>query len=155
MSVFKGGAEIADCFVGGTPVKEIWKGNTLVWVPVSLSDQSISERRANPNSAQATYQLNTDGNVYAVRNQTGSTLLERYAADPSAYQARVTMVAGTLTIGDATDTWLALTSTRQWGVSQSSVGANDAVFDVEIRRADTLQVMDTARISVSAIVDPN
>lgn len=68
-----------------------------------------------------------------------------------AFEAMLETSSGTLSSGTA-DSWLALSSTRSWEVSQNGVGTKTFTGTLKIRRGST--VMDTAAISLTATVTP-
>lgn len=67
------------------------------------------------------------------------------------YEARATLNSGSLTSG-TTGSWLALSSSREWTVTDSVFDLNpvEAEILVEIRNATTLAVIDSATVTLSA-----
>ena len=53
-------------------------------------------------------------------------------------------------IGGTTSTWVSLDSNRQWSLTRASEGASEAVLTVQIRNASTLDVLDTATVTLQA-----
>jgi len=80
----------------------------------------------NPGStADAQYQLSSGGGAYEIVNSGAATLLYDWcvpASEAANYEVYATVVTGSLSGGSAaTDTWLALSSTRTWLVSTGGV----------------------------------
>ena len=67
----------------------------------------------------------------------------------SGYEARFTILSGTLSTGTA-GSWLNLGTTRTWTVSRSTIGSTICQGTVEIRDAATLAVLATATITLEA-----
>jgi hypothetical protein len=100
---------------------------------VVVTNQSIVASSAG--TATATYRLGSDGKVYEVVNGT-PTELEQWCTPTSSagnYEARVTVTVGSLSSG-TTGSWLALTSTRDWTLQETTPGnTSNCTFTVEIR----------------------
>lgn len=118
-------------------------GMTTAAPPVSIIDTAVSDDVFYPASSTASYSLDSSGSPWM-----------NYGT-PANYECRATLTSGTFTSGTA-GSWLALTSTRTWSVTQSgSVGTKGAIFTLEIRNASTLEVYDSATIDIHATVsDP-
>jgi len=125
-------------------------------VVISITDQNIFGFDAP--SAYAYYFLTAGGQVEQSTDPGGinPTNLEQWCTPTSAasnYEARVTVTSGALTGGSGAGTWLALSSTRNWYVSESVSGStNICDFLVEIRRTGTTTVLDSANITLEAQV---
>jgi hypothetical protein len=118
-----------------------------------LEAASYETIRVSPNSAQVAVELRTDGDFYTVTNAV-SLLRYRWllGGAVSQFEARATTTSGTLSTGTA-GTWLPLSSTQGWGVSQASVGFKSCTFTLEIRDAASLVVLASASITLSATVE--
>ena len=121
---------------------------------VTISNQTISDLDA---SAAYAYYFLTAGGQVEQSTQAGGinpTNLEQWCTPTSAvalFEARVTVTSGGLSGGSGTGTWLALSSTRNWYVEEFTSGnSNLCIFTVDIRRASTGTIVDTATIDLSA-----
>lgn len=118
-------------------------------VTVSISNTSVSDNELYPTAAEAAIEFTSTGTI-----STGGTWLIG-STTGSSYEARATIVSGSLSGGsDVTGSWLALSSNRTWLVSRSSFGTSTCVFDLEIGLAGASSALDTARITLSAAVEP-
>lgn len=122
---------------------------------ISIADRTASSLTTSPTTATATYRLETDGDIGAsAGNNTvvdvGDWVSPKGGAS-DAYEARATIVSGSLTSG-TTGTWQGLGTQRTWTLNQPSAGTGPAtcVFTLEIRRASDSVVLDTATITLSA-----
>lgn len=112
---------------------------------VSIADQSISKIGAGITSAS--YSLQSGGNTVDQDDSVLETwLLSGAAADYGVYVTKTgDSVTGSL------GSWLALSSTRTWGVTAVlSPETKFATLTVQIRNATTLVVLDTATVTLSA-----
>jgi hypothetical protein len=122
-------------------------------VVISISNESIFALSFAPDDATAAYRLNSNGQVESLVNGSPTTL-EQWCTPTSAagnYEARVTVTSGALSSG-TTGTWLALSTSRTWSVTQSGAGSSFCSFTVEIRRTGTTTVLDSALIDLVADV---
>lgn len=103
-------------------------------------------------TADAQYQLGTGGGAFQVVNSGGATLLYAWcvpASQAANYEVYASLVSGSLSGGSsATDTWLALTTTRAWLVS--TVTLQYATLNVGIRRIGTTTILASADINLVA-----
>jgi hypothetical protein len=107
----------------------------------------------NPGStADAQYQLSSGGVANEIVNSGLATRLYDWcvpASQASNYEVYATVVSGSLSGGSAaTDTWLALSTTRTWFVSTTSVLS--AELNVGIRRIGTTTILGSADIYLTA-----
>jgi hypothetical protein len=107
----------------------------------------------NPGSvADAQYQLGTGGGAFEIVNSGMASLLYNWcvpASETANYEVYASLVAGSLSGGSsATDTWLAMTSTRTWLVSTG--GVLYATLNVGIRRIGTTTILGSADIDLYA-----
>lgn len=103
-------------------------------------------------TASAAYRLNANGNVEYSANGGAYSVLEAWcvpAAQAANYECYATLVSGTVTSGTL-DTWLALSSSRTWSVSQINVGVESAILNIGIRRIGTSTVLAAADIELTA-----
>lgn len=101
----------------------------------------------------AEYQLRDTGIERSVNNSS-VTDIGNYVepvANAGQYEARLTVSTGTFA-GAATGSWLALTTTRIWSVTQSVVGTNYATGTIEIRRTGSTTTIDSATVDLTAEV---
>jgi hypothetical protein len=134
--------------------------------PVNLDPHTISGADfevINPSTATATFTLNSSGVAQATTVGSGSNppagttnyTDEWMRVGPnSAYEARATLVSGTLSSGTV-GTWQVLSTTRSWTVTSSVGGGGghagkDCTILVEIRDASTLVVIDSDNIALSS-----
>jgi len=118
-------------------------------ITVQLSNANPSDTAVNPFNPNATYTLTNGGDVQTNAGSIGSWVVPTSAAG-SAYEARLSYVSGsTITTGTA-GSWLSLGTSRNWGLSTTSVGTVSGVYTAEIRNASTLAVLATATITFSA-----
>jgi hypothetical protein len=102
--------------------------------------------------ASATYRLNSSGNAEYSENGGGYSVLEAWcipAAQAANYECYATLVSGNLTSGTL-NTWLALSSSRSWNVTQSAPGVDSATINVGIRRVGTTTILASADIEMNA-----
>lgn len=128
---------------------------------VNAPSISLTRLTVSPANATCSFRIDADGYIYRTF-QGGTNLKNPQWCDPTGsaglYEARVTRTggsAGSFTSGtDAT--WLALTTSRTWSLTESTdgVATSDIVFTIEIREASTGTVVSTtAGNSLTAIVD--
>ena len=118
---------------------------------VSITNQTLNSTSFS-GAASCAYRLNLLGTVQ--RGNTGVfNTLETWLlfGSNSAYEARVTMITGTLTAGTV-GTWLGLATSRDWSITDSTSGDGSVTcsFTVEIRDAASLVVLDSATIELTA-----
>ena len=103
-------------------------------------------------TASAQYELNSGGGAFKSINGGASTLLYNWcvpAGQAANYEVYASLVSGSLSAGSsATDTWLALTSTRNWLVSTTTL--KYATINVGIRRVGTTTILASADINLEA-----
>jgi len=102
---------------------------------VQLSNVSVSSIGAG--SQTATYTLESDGDVMS--NSTifgpvdeGDWVTPKTSA-PGTYEARATLDSGDTPTGTL-NTWQALTSNRAWSLTQATVGSQQAILTIQIRK---------------------
>ena len=113
---------------------------------------SVFDLVANPATAGASFSLENVGDV-SKTTSSGSTDLGDWVrpkgAAPGSYECRATLNSG-VTPSGTLGSWLALTSTRTWGLVQSTIGSTTCVLTVEIRRGTT--VLATSTVTLNAEV---
>lgn len=145
----------------------VWKAAALsvkdagVWKAAAANDTiSISDVPFHqvfgfdPQTKSAGYKIANDGNVY-LRAGAGDDFLEAWvtpASNAALYEVRATLVSGALSSGNLT-VWQLLNADALWTVTQPGVGSATATFDVEIRKSGTTTVLDTARVTIEALVE--
>ena len=118
----------------------------------------------NPVTATAGVRLQTDGTLQTSEGTgTGSSYADKaagqwYISEPSSgigagFEVRVTINSGSLDAGDAINTWIALSTERTWGTSETSDnGSTSANLTLEIRRAGGATVLRSATFTIQATV---
>lgn len=126
-------------------------------VVVTITDQTISDIRTS-GTASASYMLTSGGAALRITSTGGTSeigaaewIVPRAAAG-SAYEARATLLSGSLSSG-TTGSWLALSTNRTW-TRDSTSGVLTAQLLIEIRLASSGTVLDTATITLEAEVAP-
>lgn len=125
---------------------------TLMGNPrISITDQLVQDIKTSPADATATYTVDNDGKI---RSHTGS-VIETWLNKPSLaslYEVFVSVTSGALTSG-TTGAWLNCGTDRSWSLTRDPNGTSTTVIAVQIRRAATGLVKDTANITLQAIVE--
>ena len=110
-----------------------------------------------PDNAEARYRLNSSG---AEQTYTSTDLAYTtvgtwlVSGTNSQFEVRATAVSGTVTSGTM-NTWETLSTSREWTAAKTfSVGVKQAVITIEIRRASTGAVVDTATVDLGAEIEP-
>lgn len=116
---------------------------------ISLSNVNNEQTVTDPANALSEYVLNNTGDINS--GDYGQWINPKVAINT--YEARATLVSGALTTGTL-NAWLSLGTTRNWTVVRNSIGAATAVFTIEIRKIGTTNVLATATITLTAIVEP-
>lgn len=126
---------------------------------VAINDASITRVSVAPANADAGYRLHSDGTIDGTSatslnwaQDLGTWLLLGASGD---FETRATLNSGSLNAGSsATGVWLALSTTRAWWgeITADGGGIQDADLTVEIRDAVSLQVLDSAHITIHAEV---
>ena len=93
----------------------------------------------------ASLTLNSDGSWSATDGLSG---VWQGGGVNSDYEARVTMVSGTLSAGTA-NSWLVLSSNRTWSRSGSAGGDTSCAFTLEVRRASDGEVLTSTDVSLT------
>lgn len=111
---------------------------------VSIDDHTVTKLGTAGTVLSASYKLDSDGNAY---NQ-AATLLEAWLDSGSAgdFECRAT-VTGDFTPSGTLDSWLALSTDRQW-VFSSTDSATTSIL-IEIRDATSHTVLDSATITLT------
>ena len=124
-------------------------GGAIGGARITIEDATISDIVGSPGTAGATYQLTPGGDITHNFVDSGDWIVPNNAA-PGLYEVRATVTSGSISSGDATGSWLALTSTRTWTVTRDIVGLSSATLTIEIRLGTT--VLDTATVTLAAEV---
>lgn len=120
---------------------------------VSITNQTSYSSVVKPGTITDGYQLNSNGTAYDGENGT-AYIVEDWVTPTgaaSAYECYVTVTSGSLS-GGTSGSWLALSSTRTWTVTRSSLGTKTCTFTVDIRKVGTTTVLDSATITLEAEV---
>lgn len=128
--------------------------STLASTSVTIDDTFVSDVRLSPTNASAQYQLTNAGIVNRITSAGGTVQTDTWISPISFaganYEVKATSLGpDTLTSG-TTGSWLALSSTQTWSLSQTTDGTSTVALTIEIRNAVSLAVLDTATITLSA-----
>lgn len=119
---------------------------------VALADNSVVD--FNSGSAEASYSLTSGGDVLAITTLIGEIdrgdWVSPKSAAPGTYEVQADVIYGSVT-GDATGSWLALTSTRIWTLSLVGSGSEAAGLTISIRLGAT--VLATCTVDLEVYVD--
>lgn len=126
-----------------------------------LQAATYTNTNVTPTNSSAYIRLDSDGGAYsnAATGANGGVDTLRYTwmlgvGPSSAYEARATLTAGTLSSGTV-DTWLGLGTDRNWQRDRTSdtAGTDSATITLEIRDAVTLVVYASKSVTLQAVVD--
>ena len=125
---------------------------------VTVSGENISA--AQLGTAVAAVRFNSAGTVDRGLNGSFTQIdidtdwIRPVSAAPGLYEIRLTVVSGNSPTGAsaAINTWLPLTATRFWELSNSAIGSRSGVWGVEIRLGSG-PVLDSANYNMTATVD--
>lgn len=120
-------------------------------VTINLSNQFLYAINFGTTASMA-YRLNSNGNAEDSENGGAYFVREAWcvpAAQAVNYECYASLVSGALSSGTL-DTWLALSSSRVWSVSQPSPGVSSAIINVGIRRVGTSPIIASADIELNA-----
>lgn len=124
---------------------------------VSITDQGIFRSVSQPFVATASYKLGTDGIAYRISGSTaaiaGQWLNPADATEADLYEARVTILSGSLSTGTP-NVWQALTSDLLFSRRQALIGTSTCSLRVEIRLiAAPATILGTATVQLTARVN--
>lgn len=129
-------------------------GTAASAVTITLDALSIYGYIGAPSTASAVYQINSNGSVYENVNGTGYSFRDLWcvpASEAIYYECYATLVSGTLSAGSAaTGSWLALSASREWNVTQATAGSKYTIINVGIRRVGTTTILASADIELLA-----
>jgi len=97
----------------------------------------------------AGYRLDSDGSAYRRLGSTAYTAISGewlLTGSNSDYEARATLVSGSTPSTGTLDSWLGLGTDRTWTLTSTS--SAQSVLTIEIRDATTLEVLDSATITL-------
>lgn len=131
------GALLASMVVGkGAQVT----GQTLSDFAMVPDDASVGVQFTNAGDQQ---KYEGDGVPYST---VAAWLLLGAAAD---YEIRCTVNSGTTPAGSATGSWLSLSSTRAWTLTETGTGTKSCNLTIEIRKAGSSSSVDSATVTMS------
>jgi len=119
-------------------------------VHISISDQSLTDVGASPSFVS--YSLQSDGDIETVSGVGTLNLVDwitPVSKAPGAYEVRATLSLGDTPTGTL-GSWVALSSTRTWSLTQTGPGVKSCELFIEIRLG--LVILDSATITLSAEV---
>lgn len=122
---------------------------------LTLPNYTVTDSTLSPTNAIAIFRLNSNGNRQeelsgGVVNTLGPWVTPTTIA--SNYESRATVISGSFTSGTF-GTWQALSTSRSWNVTRTTIGTSVASMTLEIREAATLTVVASATIGFSATKD--
>jgi hypothetical protein len=135
--------------MSGAVLSLLGTGGAGAAVTITLSAQFLYALTTG--TASAAFRLNTDGNAEYSENGGAYSVLEAWcvpAAQAVNYECYASLVSGLAT--GTFDTWLALSSSRTWTVTQVTIGVSDAVINIGIRRAGDATILASADIYLTA-----
>lgn len=121
-------------------------GSLTVSLPASMAGR---DWQYNNSTATSRLWVYTGGSWELTGNEedsAGTWLVSGSAADA---EIRFTVVTGSLSFG-TTGTWLALSTTRSWGCQAFAGGVKNCTGTLQIRDKNTLVVLATSSVSISA-----
>lgn len=117
--------------------------------PLRVDTAFYEHNVIDPANASATFQLSSAG----VASGTGGSSYNWLSSGaPANYEVLATVTAGTLSSG-TTGSWQALSSTRSWNVSRTTIGTRTATITIQIRETANPTVTDSGSITLTASVD--
>jgi len=135
--------------MSGAVLSLLGTGGAGAAVTITLSTQFLYA--LSTGTASAAFRLNTNGNAEYSENGGAYSVLEAWcvpAAQAVNYECYASLVSGLAT--GTFDTWLALSSSRTWTVTQVTIGVSDAVINIGIRRAGDATILASADIYLTA-----
>jgi hypothetical protein len=135
--------------MSGAVLSLLGTGGAGAAVTITLSTQFLYAFTTG--TASAAFRLNTNGNAEYSENGGAYSVLEAWcvpAAQAVNYECYASLVSGLAT--GTFDTWLALSSSRTWTVTQVTIGVSDAVINIGIRRAGDATILASADIYLTA-----
>lgn len=122
---------------------------------VSVSNRTIIASTLTPTASQSTLQLTNTGVLNTITTDAGTVAITNEwligSNNGAAYEAFVTVTAGTLTSG-TTGAWVSLGATTSWSKTQSAIGSGVVTFTLQIRDVATQTVQTTATITLQSDV---
>lgn len=115
----------------------------------SINDRTVSKFGNGADPATASYELNSNGNVY---NHAGTNLEAWLDSGVNAdFQSRATFAGGDALDGGTLNTWQALSSSRAWVQTAAAGQLETTTLTIEIRlSASPFTVLDSASITITA-----
>lgn len=113
-----------------------------------ISDRMVSDTDIDPGTANAIYQLRSDGAIYVNGADSGARWLA--GTGGSSYEVMATLLTGSVG-GSGFGSYLNLGTNRGWSLGQVGVGSASGSIFLELRPTSGA-VIDTATISFSVEV---
>lgn len=124
---------------------------------ITITNRTSSDSDPAPGNAQAHYRLGADGLVYLtsadalVQVGAGSEwMFPPSTGDASGYEARATLTGGDVLDAGTVGSWVNLGTDQTWTQSMAIVGSESSTVLIEIRRAGSSDVLDSATITLTA-----
>lgn len=146
-------------------IRSMWVGSGGAWkkffdnIVVTVSNRTIQGVTTEPATCTAQYRLENAGDITEQASPSGHTdvgdWIDPKAEAGSGYDARMSKQSGSATLAVGSEaTWESLGTTRTYGISNTTGGTTaDYVGLIEIRDATTLEVLDSATITLEAQVN--
>jgi hypothetical protein len=118
---------------------------------IGLQSYFVQHEKIGGAAATATFRLNTNGDIEKVEGAT-TTVLGAWISNPAnaaSYECRATLTEGDTPTGSALGSWLALSSSRSWTLTQSVAGTKSCTLSIDIRLIGG-EATSTALISLLA-----
>lgn len=121
---------------------------------VNITDHLISDSQSGPGTATVSLAFLSSGALRGYRENLGGNIFysgEWLVSGPASnYSVQITNLSGDVGMlsGPASDTWLNLATSREWFLGTSGENILTVTFDAQIRLDSTLQVLDTASITL-------
>lgn len=147
----------AGAWAGASEVRRRTAGAWVsLWtsVAVALTNRTVDATNVGA-GANAGFLLENTG-IARTRNNgfyaqvSGQWMPSPSTAEAANYEVRVTLVSGTAPQTGVLNTWLALSTSREWVLSRATNGSNSCVLRFEIRRIGTTTVLAQADITLIA-----
>lgn len=136
----------------GASLRKVWSKSVAL---VHLENLTQTGRALTPKTASASIMLNTLGVVQGRANTNVYTdkftwLLSGASSD---YQVRASVISGTAPTGSATNTWLTMSSPRDWTISNNTEDTSTTMLLIELRDVATSTIRATATFTLQATQD--
>lgn len=113
--------------------------------PYLVNHPNYNETQTTTSAGGAQLQVRRNGTYEgSPSGQNGDWVTPKDSTVGDLFEIYVQVNSGSITTGNATGTWLSLSSDRFWRCARGSPGTISANITISIRRADTGEVVDTS-----------